>query len=62
MYNRIKARLSRWDSYDSDTLIVAVTGILVGLGSVFAGAPVVLGIGVGLFVDLLITALIGQIR
>lgn len=59
MYKRIRERLSRWDNYDSNKVLCAVTGTLVGLGSVFAGAPIVLGVGVGLLVDVLLTAAIG---
>lgn len=58
MYSRIKLRLSSWDRYDSNKVLFAVIGTLVGLGSVFAGAPTVLGVGVGLLVHTVLTALV----
>jgi hypothetical protein len=55
LIKRIKTRMSQWDRYDNDRALFAVIGSLIGLGSVFAGAPVVLGIGVGLLTFTVLT-------
>jgi hypothetical protein len=54
---RIKVRISQWDGYDSNRVLYAGISTLIGLGSVFVGAPIVLGIGVGLLIHTCLTAI-----
>jgi hypothetical protein len=47
VYKSIKARLAKWDGEDSSNVLFTAISVLIGLESVFAGSPVVLGIGIG---------------
>jgi hypothetical protein len=54
---RIKVRISQWDGYDSKRVLYAGISTLIGLGSVFVGAPIVLGMWVGLLIYTCLTAI-----